>query len=77
MRIRYDADADVLLVVVREEAPVDAVEEPGGVIVSYGEDGQPVSVEFLDAAERDLVQAGGFDITLQTVGGPEARAGAG
>lgn len=77
MRIRYDADADVLLVVVREEAPVDAVEEPGAVIVSYGEDGQPVSVEFLDAAERDLIQEGGFDITLQTVGGPRAEIGAG
>ena len=23
--------------------PVDAIEEPGGVIVSYGEDGEPVS----------------------------------
>lgn len=77
MRIRYDADADVLLVVVREEAPVDAVEAPGGVIVSYGEEGQPVSVEFLEAGDRGLVHEGGFDITLQTVGDPRAGAGAG
>jgi uncharacterized protein YuzE len=34
MRIRYDSDADVLLFILREDPPVDAIEEPGGVIVS-------------------------------------------
>ncbi|MEW6755408.1 MAG: DUF2283 domain-containing protein [Candidatus Latescibacterota bacterium] len=65
MRIRYDPEADVLVVLVRPEAPVDSVEEPGGVVVSYGEDGEPVSVEFLNAAARKLVQGGGVTITVE------------
>ena len=52
MKIRYDPDADVLMLVLRNNPPVDAIEEPGGVIVGYGEDGEPVSVEFLNASAR-------------------------
>ncbi len=66
MQIRYDPESDVLLVVLREAPPVDAVEEPGGVIVSYGEDGEPVSVEFLHASARQLVRPGEVSVTLQT-----------
>lgn len=55
MEIRYDPQADVLLVKVRSDPPIDAVEEPGGVI-SYGGDGEPVSVEFLHASKRPLVR---------------------
>ena len=65
MRIRYDPEADVLLVLIREAPPVDAVEETGGVIVSYGEDQQPVSLEFLNAAQRNLVQGGELSVTVQ------------
>lgn len=64
MKIRYDSEADVLLVLMREEAPVDAVEEPGGVIISYGKDKQPVSVEFLNASARNLVRRGEVSVTL-------------
>lgn len=66
MRIRYDTEADVLFMVLRNEPPVDAVEEPGGVIVSYGEDGEPVSVEFLNASVRHLVHPGEVSVTIQT-----------
>ncbi len=65
MRIRYDRDADVLAVVIRTLPPVDAVEEPGGVVISYGEDGEPVSVEFLHASARSLVQTGEVSVTLE------------
>lgn len=68
MQIRYSADADVLLVVLRDEPPADAVEEPGGVIVSYGEDGEPVSVEFLNASARRLILPGEVSVTIQTEG---------
>jgi len=40
------------LVILREDPPADAIEEPGGIIVSYGEDGEPVSIEFLNASVR-------------------------
>jgi uncharacterized protein YuzE len=65
MRIRYDPEADVLLLVLRSDPPVDAIEEPGGVIVSYGEDGEPVSVEFLNASVRQLVIPGEMSVTIQ------------
>ena len=44
MRIQYDAEADILFLVLGDGPPVDSVEEPGGVIISYGEDGEPVSI---------------------------------
>lgn len=66
MRIRYDPESDILLLVLREDPPVDAIEEPGGVIVSYGEDGEPVSVEFLNASVRRLILPGEVSVTIQT-----------
>lgn len=66
MRIRYDSDSDILLLTLRENPPVDAIEEPGGVIVSYGEDGEPVSVEFLNASVRKLVRSGEVSVTIQS-----------
>ena len=66
MRIRYDAEADILFFVLREEPPVDSVEEPEGVIVCYGEDGGPVSVEFLNASVRHLILPGEVNVTIQT-----------
>jgi len=65
MRITYDPEADVLLLVLRDKPPVDAIEEPGGVIVSYGEDGEPVSVEFLNASVRKLLRPGEVSVTLE------------
>lgn len=65
MRIRYDPEADVLLLVLRGDPPADAIEEPGGVIVSYGEDGEPVSVEFLNASVRQLIVPGEVSVTIQ------------
>lgn len=70
MRIRYDPEADVLLLILRDGPPVDAVEEPGGVIVSYGEDGEPVSVELLNASARQLMEPGEVSVTLQTETAP-------
>lgn len=66
MRIKYDPDADILIFILRDVSPVDAIEEPGGVIVSYGEDGDPVSVEFMNAASRNLIPEDGVSVTLQT-----------
>ncbi|MCL0030364.1 DUF2283 domain-containing protein [Thermodesulfovibrionales bacterium] len=66
MRIKYDSEADVLLFVLRDDPPMDAIEESGGVIVSYGEDGEPVSVEFLNALARRLIQADEISVTLQS-----------
>ncbi len=66
MKIKYDRDADVLIILLRDEPPVNAIEEPGGIIVSYGEDKEPVSIEFLNASVRHLIREDEMIITLQT-----------
>jgi uncharacterized protein YuzE len=68
MRVKYDPEADVLVLILRDEPPVDSVEEPGGVILSYGGDGQPVSVELLNASSRKLITAGELSVTLEQAG---------
>ena len=65
MKLRYDPEADVLILIVRDNPPVDAVEETGGVVVSYGEDAQPVSVEFLNASARRLISPNEVSVTVQ------------
>jgi uncharacterized protein YuzE len=65
MKIRYDPEADILSLVLRNNPTVDAIEEPGGVIVSYGEDGERVSVEFLNASVRQLISPGEISVTIQ------------
>lgn len=65
MKIRYDREADVLMLSLRDDPPADAIEESGGVVVSYGEDGEPVSVEFLNASARQLIRSGEVSVTLQ------------
>ena len=66
MNIRYDSESDVLLLILRDLPPVDSVEEPGGVIISYGEDAAPVSVELLHASTRFFTHEGEMHVTLQT-----------
>jgi uncharacterized protein YuzE len=65
VKIKYDPEADILIFILRDAHPVDAIEEPGGVIVSYGEDNEPVSIEFLNASVRQLTQKGEVSVTLQ------------
>jgi uncharacterized protein YuzE len=71
MRIRYDVEADILLLSLRDLPPVDAVEEPRGIIISYGEDGEPVSIEFMHASQRRLIRAGEINVTLEVPRGME------
>lgn len=66
MRVKFDADSDILVLILRDDAPEDAVEEPGGVLVSYGGDGVPVSVEILNASARGLVPDGHLSVTLDS-----------
>ena len=54
------------MLILRDEAPMDAIAEPGGVIVSYREDGEPVSVEVLNAALRKLIGSGEVSVQLRT-----------
>ncbi len=55
MRIHHDRKADVLTLVLRDVPPADAIDEEGGIIISYGKDGEPTTIEFLRASERKLL----------------------
>ena len=67
MKIKYDQDADVLYMIISDAPPVDAIEEQGGVIISFGEDGNPVSIEFLNASEKNLVREGEVSVSFTTI----------
>lgn len=62
--VRYDSEADVVLVKLRDEPPVDAVEEDGAIVIRYNAQGLPVSVEFVNASARGLVQPRDPRVTL-------------
>ncbi len=64
MKVKYDQDADVIIFFLRDDPPVDAIEEAGGVIVSYGKDGEPVTIELMNASLHNLVTANELSITL-------------
>lgn len=66
MKVKYDAEADILIFILREQPPCHAIAEPGGVIVSYGEAGEPVTIEFLNASKRNLIKPGETHLTIQT-----------
>ncbi|MFM8293546.1 MAG: DUF2283 domain-containing protein [Microcystaceae cyanobacterium] len=55
MKIKYDPDADVLMFVLKQGVPANALSEPGGVIVSYDEQDEPITLEFLNASKRQLI----------------------
>jgi len=68
MRLRYDPESDVLMLLLSDDRPVDAVEEPGGVVVSYGDDRRPCSIEFLQASRHHLVEGGRIQIQVEQPG---------
>ena len=55
MKVRYDAEAHVLIFVLKDGFPANAIAEQGSVIVSYDETGEPISLKFLNASQRDLI----------------------
>ncbi|KAM3100378.1 DUF2283 domain-containing protein [Phormidesmis sp. 146-35] len=63
--MQYSAEADVLILILREPLPANAISEPGGVIVSYDEAGEPVSIEFLNASKRQLIRPGETTLPIQ------------
>jgi uncharacterized protein YuzE len=66
MNVKYDAEADILIFIFRSAYPVNAISEPGGVIISYDETDEPVSIEFLNASKRQLVNPQNLNLTITT-----------
>jgi uncharacterized protein YuzE len=52
VRVTYDAEVDVLRIVLRDTAIEESDEEKPGVILDYDKDGNLVGLEVLDASRR-------------------------
>jgi len=66
MKVKYDAEADILIFIFRDTFPANAISEPGGVIVSFDENDEPVSIEFLNASKRQLLNPQDLTLTIAT-----------
>ncbi|MEB3312406.1 MAG: DUF2283 domain-containing protein [Snowella sp.] len=64
MKIKYDKEADILIIILRDTFPVNAISEPGGVIISYDETDEPISLEFLNASQRNLINPEKITLTI-------------
>ena len=50
-KIKYDDDADILMVVVAEKGKLSHAEEVGDIIVHFDENGKPLFMEILKASK--------------------------
>ena len=50
-KARYDPEADVLLLVFRDEGRIDHAEEVGDMVIHYGSNGEIIMVEILNASK--------------------------
>jgi uncharacterized protein YuzE len=66
MKVKYDAEADILIFILRDAFPANAISELGGVIVSYDETDEPVTIEFLNASKRQLFNPQELILTIAT-----------
>ncbi|NJM62729.1 MAG: DUF2283 domain-containing protein [Oscillatoriales cyanobacterium RU_3_3] len=66
MKVKYDAEADILIFILRDAFRANAISEPGGVIVSYDETDEPVTIEFLNASKRQLFNPQELILTIAT-----------
>jgi uncharacterized protein YuzE len=66
MNVKYDAEADILIFIFRDVFPTNAISEPGGMIVSYDDTNEPVSIEFLNASQRQLFDPQDLQLTIAT-----------
>ena len=50
-KIRYDEEADVLTIVLKEEGKLSHAEEMGDIVVHFDENGKPLFMEILRASK--------------------------
>jgi uncharacterized protein YuzE len=51
-KLRYDAESDVLMVVVSESGKLSHAEEMGDIVVHLGQKGEPLFLEVLNASKN-------------------------
>lgn len=66
MKIHYDAESDILMFIMLNKPPSNAIAEQGGIIVSYNDNNEPTSIEFLNALKRQLLNPAEINLTIST-----------
>ena len=66
MKVHSDAESDVLMFIMLNRPPSNAISEPGGVIVSYNDNNEPISIECLNASKRQLFSPAEMNLTIST-----------
>jgi uncharacterized protein YuzE len=51
-RLRYDAESDVLMVIVSESGSLSHAEEMGDIVIHLGQNGKPLFLEVLNASKN-------------------------
>jgi uncharacterized protein YuzE len=64
MQVKYNAEADVLIFVMKALSPSHAIAATGGIIISYDENSEPVSIEVLNASKRQLFNPNETNLTI-------------
>jgi uncharacterized protein YuzE len=64
MKIKFDQQSDILTIILRDTFPVNAISESGGVIISYDETDEPISLEFLNASQRNIIDPEEIALTI-------------
>ena len=54
MKVTYDAEVDVLRIVLSDQAVDESDEDKPGIIIDYDTQGNVVSMEILDASKRGM-----------------------
>jgi uncharacterized protein YuzE len=62
MKIKYSADADVVIMELNNNSPVDSVDLQERVIVHLDKNRQPVEIELLDASKITSLEDVAFSI---------------
>ena len=52
MKVKYDPEADILMFPLKDIPPSHAISGPGGMIASYDDSDEPISIEFLNASKH-------------------------
>jgi uncharacterized protein YuzE len=64
MKVHYDAESDILMIILRDQPPSNAIAQPGGIIVSYNANNEPISIEFLTASKRQLLNPAEMNLKI-------------
>ena len=62
MKIKYSVDADIVIIRLSDNPPVDSIDLQEGVIVHVDKDKRPVEIELLDASKITNLDDVGFSI---------------